>query len=118
MYQLKEILPHVYHVRFESRYQLAMHFLRAQEYYESPKYRGKLFTLVDFMEWYSGEYGEGAFTYPLDWSGFNCPDWVLAAIYEDELEDENKYDRRMRELYFGIPEANADATFYLIGTSG
>ena len=117
--QLTEILPRIYHLYMESAYDLAMHFVRVQEYYESPKFRGKIFTLVDFMEWYSREHGEGAFTYPSDWSGFNVPSTVLLEVYgrAGAIPDPNKYDELMSLLTNRIDTACDRKPFYLIGTS-
>lgn len=115
--RLARIYPHIYYLRFDSAYQLAMHFLRAQEYYESPKFRGKLFTIVDYMEWYSGVYGKGTFTYPKDWSGFNVPSWVLHQVYAGKIPDPNKYDDFMESIIKKIVGVEGVSNFYLIGTS-
>ena len=64
-YTLKEIKGGIFLVEFDNQYDLAMTFLRYQEFYESPKFKGKRFTIIDFMEWYSKEY-DGAFTYTKD----------------------------------------------------
>lgn len=118
--QLGEVLPRIYHLRMSSAYDLAMHFLRAQEYYESPKFRGRLFTLVEYMEWYSKEKGSGAFTYPKDWSGFNVPSSVLLEVYGKPgvIPDPNKYDALMSLIVARLDEDAQKRPFYLIGTSG
>lgn len=117
-YTLTKLLPHVYHAHFESGYQLAMHFLRAQEYYESPKFANQLFNLVDYMEWYVTTSEDGTFSYAQDWSGFNVPSWVLHDIYIfGDIPDVNKYDKFMEELVFKIFEDEQGKPFYLIGTS-
>ena len=48
-------------VRAEHQYTLASAFLRFQEHYESPKFRGEIFSLEEFMDWYAVEVGN--FTY-------------------------------------------------------
>lgn len=116
--ELTKILPHVYHLRFPECYDLAMHFLRYQEYYESTKFRGQIFTLVDYMEWYAKEHGDGVFTYPDDWSGFNVPSDVLITVSEAELPDPNKYDIQMRALIETVRREEGDRPFYFIGTYG
>lgn len=73
-------MARVLHVQIKDKYDLAMTFLRAQEWYESPKFHHKLFTLEEYMRWYSKAYGKGAFTYPKDWSGFNVPSAAVTAI--------------------------------------
>lgn len=74
------LMERVLHVQIKEKYDLAMTFVRMQEWYESPKFHHKLFTLEEFMRWYSREYGKGAFTYPSDWSGFNVPSTAVMAI--------------------------------------
>ena len=119
-FKLGEILPQIYHLSFGSGYDLAMHFIRAQEYYESPKYWRKIFTLVDYMEWYAKEKGKGAFTYPADWSGFNVPSSVLLDLYGKPgvIPDFNRYDDFMRVIVERLIKDCDGKDFYLIGTSG
>lgn len=73
----KEILPHIFHVNFSSQEELASTFLRFQEHFESPSFKGKIFSLDDYKRWYikhspNGQ-KTGEFTYYSDWSGFNIP---------------------------------------------
>lgn len=119
MFSWKRILPHVYHLHFDSGYDLAMHFIRVQEFYESPRFYRKIFTLVDYMEWYSKEYGKGAFTYPTDWSGFNVPSNVLLEVYKSStnVPDFNKYDSFMSALIAQAAYLEQGQPFYFIGTS-
>ncbi len=44
-----KIFPRVYHVTCDSRFDLAMTFLRSQEFYESdnPDVRGKEFSIIE-----------------------------------------------------------------------
>lgn len=96
-----------------------MHFLRFQEYYESKKYFHKFFTLIDFMEWYSQEHGEGCFTYPNDWGGFNVPSECLLPFIENiglAFPDKNHYDDLMIYIINQLRMIEGDV-FYLIGTS-
>ncbi len=116
-FNIREILPHIYHLHFESAYDLAMHFVRFQEYYESPKFHRKIFTLVDYMEWYASAQGKGAFTYPTDWSGFNVPSWVLKQVRKADIPDLNKYDRRMFTFIDWVEEKEFPGPYYFIGTS-
>lgn len=125
-YTLTELLPHIYRLHFESPYQLAMHFLRLQEFYESPKFADQIFTLVDYMEWYAESVNKMSFTYPADWSGFNIPSWVMEKVYGQQgstnIPDFNKYDFFMRNLFNQLDNCEAAGSrlahsYYLIGTS-
>lgn len=91
----------IFLAEFDNHYDLAMTFLRYQEYYESDnkKFKGKIFSIFDYMEWYSKK-RDGVFTYPQDWSGFNIPDYVFASINSRraEIPDYNKYDECMYDI--------------------
>lgn len=91
----------VFKVRIPDKYRLAMTFIRAQEWYESPYYHHKKFTLEEFMEWYSKTYGNGSFTYPDDWSGFNVPSSALLAMAN--MEGHSSYEKALLK---GIMDRN------------
>ncbi len=116
--KFKQILPHIYHIHMELCYDLAMHFWRYQEYYESPTFKGRIIPLIDYMESYAKSEGEGVFSYPDDWSGFNVPSDILIEVSAAELPDLNKYDIRMRTLIEAIRKKEKDHKFYFIGTCG
>lgn len=117
--KITEIVPHVYHLEFTSSYNLAMHFVRFQEYYESPKYHKQFFTLVDYMEWYASKYN-GSFSYPTDWSGFNIPSRCLLPFIStpSPIPDPNKYDQYMCDLIKAVNEKENGHPFYFIGSNG
>lgn len=112
--QLKEIYPQIFLLTFSKLYDLAMHFLRYQEYFESPAFKGKLFSIIDFMEWYSEKHGEGSFTYPVDWAGYNIPGKIIKEVMDKGIPDFNKYDATMQKIYSHCNKSYPD--FYLIGT--
>ncbi len=116
--KLKQILPHIYHIHTDLCYDLAMHFWRYQEFYESPTFKGRIVSLVDYMEAYAKSDGEGVFSYPDDWSGFNVPSDILIEVSEAALPDLNKYDIRMRGMINAIREKEKGHNFYFIGTCG
>ena len=117
-FEIKEVKPGIFLFQFRHHYDMCMYFLRYQEFYESssPKFRGKGFTIFDFMKWYSLKYGKGAFTYPDDWNGFNIPGNIIFDIWNKHLiPDKNFYDNEMYEAW---KECNARAQgkkFYIIG---
>ncbi len=122
--RFRELIPHVYHLDFDNQYDLAMHFLRYQEYYEGVKFYKKIFTLVDYMEWYSKTQCElkdkknrtcHMFSYAADWSGFNIPNWALDNVLPN-VPDWNKYDDFMLTVSNIIKEKEGEHPFYLIGT--
>jgi hypothetical protein len=110
----------------DNQYDLAMLFLRYQEYYESPKWRGKIFTILDYMEWYSKDQCEWKhpkkkdetvqmFSYAVDWSGFNIPRRVFDELFP-KIPDWNRYDAFMKTLYDMMVGQEGKHSFYLIGT--
>ena len=80
-------------LRFDTQYELASTFLRFQEHYESSRFRGRLFTLEEYMDWYAKEYG--AFTYLEDWSGFNVPSTAFDPFYEGRFDPLLKKEERL-----------------------
>jgi len=132
-YKLIEVKSRIFLATFEDNYDMAMTLFRYQETYESPNpnFRGKQFYLLDFVEWYSKEKGDGIFTYPKDWSGYNFPSSIFNTVCNASstdllkrpwillIPDYNKYDRVMEEIYRKcremLPDPNDDK-FYLIGS--
>ena len=123
-FRIKEVKAGIFLFEFSSHYDMCMHFLRYQEYYESPspKFRGKAFEIFDFMKWYSLKYGKGAFTYPIDWNGFNIPSKIIFDIWnKHDIPDKNIYDYEMiqawRECNAKLYEVTEKAVndFYIIG---
>jgi hypothetical protein len=107
----------IFIVTTDNQYDLAMLFMRAQEYYESPfkQIKGKEFTIIKFMELYSKRFGDGSFTYTTDWAGFNVPSKVLNTLYgpgyKYHINDPNEYDEYMEVILSSIKSKE----FYLIG---
>jgi hypothetical protein len=71
-----------------------MSFVRMQEFYESPKFKGKYFTLEQYMDYWSREFGKGSFTYPSVWNGFNLPGKVLADWW-DRFDNDRRYREKV-----------------------
>lgn len=119
MYKIEKVFKGIYLINFEDQYQMCMHFLRYQEFYESPnpKFRGHKFNLIEFMEWYSKKFGYGAFTYATDWGGFNFNSTVIPQVHALGIDDLNKYDIEMLKIYNKIKKT-APEKFYIIGALG
>jgi hypothetical protein len=101
----------------DNAYDLAMTFLRVQEFYESSSnvFRGGKFTLVEFMDWYSKNISETeTFTYTEDWAGFNVPGDTIANCYKVNTEW-TPYDRVMLSVYSELSLLEGDHPFYVIG---
>lgn len=115
-YKIKEVKPNIFAVIVKDRYDRAMLFCRGQEYYESPnkKFRGKSFSIWEYMKWYSEKYGRG-FSYASDWSGFNIPFDVLWKCYETS-EMDTPYDEEMYLILCEVERRMDDSKkTYIIG---
>ena len=120
-HKLKQSYPNLFIVTCKDPYDLSMLFCRAQEFYESPFtcIRGKKFDIFDFQKLYSKKFGNGVFSYPLDWCGFNIPGHVLdnfsklhASGYEQSL-----YDKTFSHILEEISKQKThDGNYYLIGS--
>ncbi len=98
-YKIEEVRPNVFAVVVPDHYHRAMLFCRVQEYYESPnpQFRGKNFSIWDYIEWYSREHRD-VFTYTFDWGGFNIPLKTAWDCYEKLREHESPYDEVMESI--------------------
>ena len=108
----------VYLLQIENSYDLAMSFCRIQEFYESPfeEIRGKNFTISELMRLYSMKFGDGMFTYPIDWAGFNVPcEAIWNCYYEYQLKDPNDYDEFIKTIDDKI-QNETSSKYYLIGS--
>lgn len=118
MFSLKQLRKQIWHLHFDQHYDLTMHFLRYQEFYESPKFRKTNLTLVNYMEWYARNMGKGVFTYTKDWAGFNLPGEYIFSVHKEGIQDPNRYDKLMLSLAEFICSKEDNKTdFYIIGTS-
>lgn len=113
-YKIKEVKPNVFAIIVKDRYDRAMLFCRAQEYYESPspKFRGKNFSIWDYMKWYHEQYKFG-FSYGRDWSGFNIPLKTVRECYNKLTKPESPYDKVMDEILNKLKSESKDS--YIIG---
>lgn len=117
MLSLTKLRERVYALKFDSSYEMCMTFLRYEEFYEcsNPAFQGKAFTLAEYMAWYAQTFGEGQFTYPEDWGGFNFPLNVIKKVQQVGIPDANHYDDFMAGVYGLINTTDPDS--YLIGFS-
>jgi len=102
--------PLIYLIESGNRQDLAETFMRFQEYYESPVFRGRAFSRDEFEAWYASE--NGAFTYCQDWSGFNIPSWVLEPFKNGDFDPLTKKEKKLINLFKNVPD-----DFYIIGAT-
>jgi hypothetical protein len=82
-YNFYQLMPGIFLLEVDGNCDLAMSFLRTQEFYESvnDEFRGQPFTLDSYKEWYKTQSKTGEFSYGEDWLGFNIPSHVIEKCY-------------------------------------
>lgn len=100
----------IYLIESNSRQDLAQMFMRFQEHYESPEFKGKTFSIDEFAHWYAKKYG--AFTYACDWYGFNLPATVLAPFRQGNFDPLTAKEQKLLQ----ICEKASDSS-YIIGAT-
>ena len=133
-YNLHKRADKLYCVEMPCGYDLAMLFLRYQEYYESPNpnVKDKAFDLFEYMRWYAttntrryDALSHKSFSYPIDFCGFNIPSYAIRNIlvYNEYKGELNMYDELMYDIYVRIAKdmnaqyhSEPNFKFYLIGT--
>lgn len=108
MLKTKKITNTIVLVQAESQEQLNKTFLRFQEHYESPEWRGRVFTEGQFRSWYSNTYG--ANTYEKDWSGFNFSSNVFDPFIKGLFGPLSAQEQEMLSLF-----RYRTGPFYVIG---
>ena len=108
--KIKEIKPRIYLVDFETRQELLKTFIRFQEYYESPEFKDKVFTVDEYAKWYQKETGKDTFTYFDDWSGCNVPSYVFEKFREGLFNPLREREKKLLEI---LP--NDGQNYYVIG---
>lgn len=116
-FTIKQLAPKIWHLNFSDSYDLTIHFFRYQEFYESPNMKARNVQFVDLMENYSRKLGNGKFTYPVDWAGFNLPGEVIFKRHQAGISDPNRHDDLMYALACYIRAKENSERFYIIGTS-
>jgi hypothetical protein len=107
-----EVVRGIYHLGFARNSKLCDTVLRFSEYYESPRFKGRVFTRKEFADWYAREYGNGIFSYASDYSGFNFPSYVLSPFYSGAFDPLTREEKALLACFRGLAEP-----FYIIGTS-
>ncbi len=100
----------IYLIESQSRQDLAGMFMRFQEYYESPEFKGKVFSVDEFTHWYATKYG--SFSYAKDWYGFNIPTTVLAPFRHGDFNPLTVREKKILEI---CKEAGDNS--YIIGAT-
>jgi hypothetical protein len=116
---------------YDTPNEMCRSLIRFGEHYESPRFKGEVFSVYQYRKWY--EQQNGAWTYYNDWGGYNFPGYVLKKFFDGDFnplsEDEkdvlnmiaNNIDLEQefyviaiaRTYMTALPHEMAHATFYL-----
>jgi len=108
--QINPIIGSVFLVQFPDQKTLASTMLRFQEHYESPNFRGQVFSREEFEKWYIEK--KGSFSYLEDWSGFNVPSTVFESFWSGKFDPLSSEEQELLDAVGKLPKP-----FYLIATS-
>jgi hypothetical protein len=98
-FSIREPISQVLHLHFAEKRELAATFLRFQEHFESPEFRGKIFSLDEYKDWYKTFAPRAVelkrFTYYEDWGGFNIPSSVLIPFFEGKFSPLSAKEKKL-----------------------
>lgn len=110
-----EIVKGLFHLKFPNQYLMNSTLVRMQEYYESPKFKGKTFTLEDFMDWYVDHDVNKRFDYFTEVRGMNFPLDVLGVFYDGSFDYISKKEKMVLDFF---RKWNVEGRYYIIATFG
>jgi hypothetical protein len=96
---------------FDTQKELTHTFLRFQEHYESPRFKGKIFTVKEFKKYYLIATNKKKFNYYTYWVGFNIPYYILWPFYYGFFNPLTKQEHQLLDLF-----KNETDKFYIIAT--
>lgn len=88
---------------------MAFHFLRFQEHYEGPAFKGTVFSWAQYVAWYKSV--RGSFSYPWDWGGYNIPGHSLKAFRAGAFDPLTRREQAMLRALEGVGDGD-----YVIGS--
>jgi hypothetical protein len=106
-----EVKEHIFHLTFSDRRHMSSTFLRFQEFYENPEFRGRVFSREEFINWYTGE--QGSFTYFDEWEGHNVPSEIFIPFYDGKFDPLTDEEKALLDLF-----RHKAHPFYVIATFG
>jgi hypothetical protein len=109
----------IYLLLFKDDIRMSLSFMRFQENYESPKFRGKYFDSLEYIEWYCKSRDQKYFSYMEDWGGFNIPNTVVERMMEN-LDDFSRFEKNIidsnNKIRFDLESRSKKVKkYYLIG---
>lgn len=106
--QKRALTDNIFLLTFPDQHAITSTFLRFQEHYESPEFRGKIFSLKEYKAWYASV--KGSFSYYTDWNGFNIPSSILDPFYAGKFDPLSEKEKLFLDMFRDIGQ-----DFYIIG---
>jgi len=107
----KRVSDKLYFLHFQNQREMAETFLRFQEFYESPKFKGKIFTLENYKDWYRKI--KGKFSYYSDWDGFNLPSKILKPFYDGKFNPLSDKEKQLLSIF-----KKMKGNYYIVAVAG
>jgi hypothetical protein len=103
-----------YHLNFDKQTDMTLSLLRLQEYYESPEFASKRFTMEEYIEWYVEKFHE--FNYLTETGGMNIPGRQVKEFFRRF----NDLSKKEHDIYNLLVENDILCLrrFYIIATYG
>jgi hypothetical protein len=109
--KVTEVVRNIYHLRFPNAYLMNASLIRIQEHYESPRFKNKVFTLEQFMDWWAEL--NGKFDYFTEVRGMNFPSSVFDKFYAGKFDPLTKKERKILSYF-----RRKKHEFYIVATYG
>lgn len=88
-------------VTYKTQSDLCKAFCRIEEYYEGVEFKNKIFTLGQFRNWYSKEFG--SWSYEKDWDGFNVTAHAFNPFFNGTFDPLNEPEQELVDLFRSKP---------------
>lgn len=111
MFRVEGLGDGIYHLSFSNQFLMNACFMRIQEHFESPLFRGKIFSHEAFRAWYRTTRSHNEFSYYTDWGGFNVPGYVLTSFLNGRFAPLRSEESALVETFRGMR-----GPLYIIGT--
>ncbi|HLC91243.1 MAG TPA: hypothetical protein VJI15_05760 [Candidatus Nanoarchaeia archaeon] len=115
--KLDSLSENIFLAKFRSQSHLTHTFVRFQEYYESPHFKGKYFAISKFRHWYTSNSPQGKktgrFSFYHDLAGFNIPCHVLKPFYKGKFDPLTHHEQSFLSTFQDMKDK-----FYVIGVYG
>lgn len=94
--KVTEVTKGLFWLKFGTPRAAAKTFLRVQEHFESPAFRGKIFTVKQYQKWFRQQFNA---EYYDSYEGFNVPSYVLKPFIQGKFDPLNQAEKKLVALF-------------------